>query len=417
MSLKKIVIIGAGPAGMMSAIFASLSGANVILIEKNAVLGRKLLFTGKGRCNLTNRCCLDEFLKRFSNNNGQFLRDAFKNLFNEELISFFEERGLEMKTERQQRVFPVTDKSNSIVKVLADELRRKNIKICFSTTVKNIWTDENGCVAGVALSDGKKIESDKVILATGGISYQFTGSTGQGFKFAERLGHKIIPLRPGLVALETNRKELKALSGVTLKNIRLYFRSGKKEIASSVGELLFTEFGVSGPIILSMSGIVVDWIQEGFKVVVEVDFKSALSFEQLDARFLKDFKASPKKNIKNTLKDFLPQRLIDIFLQKSNILPDKRVNQITPKEREKLIFLFKRFPIEIKGSLPVEEAMVTRGGVSLKDINPRTMESKKVKGLYFAGEMIDIDGDTGGFNLQAAFSTGCLAGRSACCHA
>ncbi|MDD3374528.1 MAG: NAD(P)/FAD-dependent oxidoreductase [Candidatus Omnitrophica bacterium] len=413
MSQNQVIVIGAGPAGMMSAISASQFGANVILVEKNAVLGRKLLFTGKGRCNLTNRCSFDEFLERFSKNNGQFLRDAFKVLFNEELIEFFEKRGLQMKTERQQRVFPETDKSSSVVRVLSEELRKKNIKIRFSTIVKNIWINGKGCVAGVALSDGKKIESSKVILATGGASYQFTGSTGEGFKFAERLGHKIVPLRPGLVALETTQKEIKALSGVTLRNIRIYFVSGKKEIASSVGELLFTEFGVSGPIILSMSGIVVDWIQEGRKVFVEVDFKPALAFEQLDARFLKNFKDSPKKNIKNVLKDFLPQRLIDIFLEKSNILPDKRANQITPKEREKLILLFKRFPIEIKESLPMEEAMVTRGGISLKDINPRTMESKRVKGLYFAGEIIDVDGDTGGFNLQAAFSTGYLAGKSA----
>ncbi|MDP8264073.1 MAG: NAD(P)/FAD-dependent oxidoreductase [Candidatus Aceula lacicola] len=413
MSLNQIVIIGAGPSGMMAAISASGAGANVILIEKNAVFGRKLLLTGKGRCNLTNRCSLEEFLKRFSKNSGQFLRDAFKALFNEDLIDFFEDRGLEMRTERQQRVFPVTDKSSSVIRVLAKELQKKNIKVCFSTTVKNIWTDEEGRVAGVSLSDGKKIKVDKVILATGGLSYQFTGSTGEGFKFAERLGHRIIPLRPGLIALKTKKKDLKVLSGVALKNIRLYFKAGKKEVASSIGEFLFTGFGISGPLILSMSGVVVDWIQEGIGAFVCIDFKPALSFEQLEARFLKDFKASPKKSIKNSLKDFLPKCLIDIFLERSGILPDKRVNQITPKEREKLVLLFKRFSIEISKSLPLEEAMVTRGGVSLRDINPRTMESKKVKGLYFAGEIIDVDGDTGGFNLQAAFSTGYLAGKNA----
>ncbi len=414
MSQNQIVVIGAGPSGMMAAISASSAGANVTLVEKNAILGRKLLFTGKGRCNLTNQSSLDEFLKRFSKNNAQFLRDAFKGLFVEELISFFEMRGLKMKVERQQRVFPQTDKSSSIVKVLVKELKKNKVKSLVSIGVKNILVEQD-TVVGVSLHDGEIIQANKVILATGGTSYQFTGSTGDGFKFAERLGHRIIPPSPGLVALVSKQKDLNELSGVTLRNIKLCFRGGKKEITTSVGEFLFTDFGVSGPLVLSASGKVIDWLSDGLKVFVEIDFKPGLSSEQLQKRFFKDFKVSPKKNIKNALKDFLPRRLVDIFLSRSGISPEKQVNQITSQERENLIIFFKHFPIEIKESLPMEEAMVTRGGISLKDINPRTMESKKVKGLYFAGEVIDVDGDTGGFNLQAAFSTGYLAGQSACC--
>ena len=399
----KIVVIGGGPSGMMAAIRAAQLGQSVTLLEKNPTLGKKLLLSGKGRCNLTNACSLEEFLERFSKS-GQFLRDAFKLFFNQELMDFFQTRGLKLKIERQKRVFPVTDEADSILRVLKKELLENKVKIVYNSAIKEIVIKDNKFLVNSMLAD-------KVILATGGISYGFTGSTGEGMKIAKILGHHVTALRPGLVALETKKNYPKFLEGLTLKNIRLRFTDDKKEILSDIGELLFTKTGISGPLVLSLSGRIVDWLDKGKSIFVEIDLKPALSLDKLETRLLREFKESPKKALKNTLKNLLPMRLIDVFLDIAEILPDKKVNQVTQDERKRIAMLLKTLRFEIKGPRPIKEAMVTRGGVSLKDIDPRTMQSRVIKGLYFAGEIIDIDADTGGFNLQAAFSTGYLAGQ------
>jgi predicted Rossmann fold flavoprotein len=408
---KKIVIIGAGPAGMMAAIRAGQLHQDVALLEKKSTLGNKLLLSGKGRCNLTNACDLEVFLKRFSHN-GQFLRDAFKKFFNKELMDFFESRGLRLKTERQGRVFPVTDRSSSILEVLKKELGKNRVNLFFKSEAASISV-KDGSVKGVVFCDGRSIPADSVILATGGVSYAFTGSTGDGFKMAQWLGHTVTPLKPGLVPLKAKDKFIKDLEGLTLKNIRIKFSVGKKEIVSEVGELLFTGTGVSGPLVLTLSGEIFDWLEDSKEVNVEIDLKPGLTREQLGARLLREFKSGSRKTVRNILKGLLPQRLIDCFIRLAKINNDTQGSQVSRKDREKIISFLKGFRLSISGALPIEEAMVTRGGVSLKDIDPRTMESRKVKGLYFCGELIDIDADTGGFNLQAAFSTGYLAGESA----
>ncbi len=409
--MAKIVVVGAGPAGMMASIRASKFSKDVILIEKNPSPGKKLLLSGKGRCNLTNICDLDNFLRRFSDN-GQFLRDVFHKFFNTDLMEFFEKRGLKLKIERQQRVFPVSDKSNSVLSVLREELRRNKVKVYYKTALQDIIT-EGYKVRAVKFTDGQTIYTDRVILATGGLSYGFTGSTGDGIKLARKLGHNIVALRAGLLPLEVEQGYVRLLDGLTLKNIRLKFICGTKQIVSEIGELLFTRNGVSGPLVLTLSGQVVDWLEEKKKVKLGIDLKPALSYEQLDTRLLRDFHHNSKKNIKNILKGLLPLRLTVIFVKLLEINAARKTNQITQSERRKIVLLLKNFEFDIKCALPLEEAMITRGGVSLKDINPKTMESRIVKGLYFAGEMIDVDADTGGFNLQAAFSTGYLAGESA----
>ena len=411
MQKNKIVVVGAGPAGLMAVIRAGSLGQEVILIDKNPTLGKKLLLSGKGRCNLTNAGELDSFLKRFSHN-GQFLRDAFKKFFNQELMDFFQSRGLALKVERQLRVFPVTDSSSSIVGVLEKELAQQKVKVLLKTKVKDILVEDSR-VKGLYLDNAEFIPCDKIILATGGASYSFTGSTGEGLKMAQSLGHTIIPLRPGLVPLEIKEKYPEILEGLTLKNIRIKFCSGKNELVSEVGELLFTGFGISGPLVLTLSAKIVDWLKDRKEVYVEIDLKPGLSREQLDARFLREFKLNPKKGIKNIMKSLLPIKLIDLFIAISGIGPHKKANQLTQDERRKLLVLLKSWRLGISGARPLEEGMVTQGGVALKDVNPRTLESRRVKGLYFCGEMLDVDADTGGFNLQAAFSTGYLAGESA----
>lgn len=411
MGVKKIIVVGAGPAGMMAAIRAGALGQDVILIDKNPYLGKKLLLSGKGRCNLTNACPLETFLSRFSKNSA-FLRDAFKLFFNTDLMKFFEDRGLKLKIERQMRVFPVTDKSISILEVLKKELNRRKVRVICKAALKKIIVADRE-VRAIELTDNIVITAKRVILATGGVSYGFTGSTGEGLEIAKGLGHKIVALRAGLVGLEVKEQFVRLLEGITLKNVRLKFKKGAKSIISDVGELLFTGFGVSGPLVLTLSGKITDWLLEGGAVYLEIDLKPALSFEQLDARIVREFTAAPRKNIKNLLKDFLPQRMVMEFVRISGISLDKNASQITKEERRNLVLLFKGLRLEILRPRPIKEAMVTRGGVCLKDIDPRTMQSRLIKGLYFAGEMIDIDADTGGFNLQAAFSTGYLAGESA----
>jgi len=407
----KIVVIGAGPAGIMSAIRASELGQDVTIIEKNSILGKKLLLSGKGRCNLTNACDLKSFLSRFSKN-GEFLRDAFKKFFNQDLVSFFQTRGLNLKTERQLRVFPVTDSSSSITTVLMKELEKNKVQVVYETEVCDLVIRDK-VIKGVKIVDGGIIAADKVILATGGASYSFTGSTGDGIALARKFGHEIVPLRPGLVPLKIRESFPKILEGLVLKNIKLKFICESKDIETDVGELLFTSSGISGPLVLTYSGRIVDWLNQKKNVFVEIDLKPGLTSLQLEQRLLRDFKVNAKKIVKNSFKDILPIKLIDLFLKLLSIDPHKKVNQITQKERNALLGLLKGWRLEISSSISLEQGMVTRGGVSLKNINPRTMESRLIKGLYFCGEMIDVDADTGGFNLQAAFSTGYLAGESA----
>jgi predicted Rossmann fold flavoprotein len=396
---------------MMAAIRAGQLGQAVVLIEKNSQPGKKLLLSGKGRCNLTNACGLEDFIARFSGN-GQFLRDAFKKFFNQELILFFEDNGLKLKVERQLRVFPVTDTAGSILEVLKKQLVHRGVEVVYSSTLEEVLV-EAGAVKGLLLKGGRVLAADRVILATGGISYSFTGSSGEGLEIARALGHRVTPLRPGLVPLQTQEGYPRQLDGLTLKNIRLTFSDGKKQIVSEVGELLFTGFGISGPLVLSLSGRIADWLREGKRVSVEIDLKPALSEQQLHERLLREFKASPRKGIRNILKTLLPLRLIDVFMELTKLDADKRASYVTLPERQSIVVLLKHFRLQVSQTRPIEEAMVTRGGVSLKEIDPRTMESRLIKGLYFAGVMIDVDADTGGFNLQAAFSTGYLAGESA----
>ncbi|MBU3959198.1 MAG: NAD(P)/FAD-dependent oxidoreductase [Candidatus Omnitrophica bacterium] len=411
MNEKKIVVVGAGPAGMMAAIRASQLQPGIVLIEKNPQPGKKLLLSGKGRCNLTNACNLDPFINKFSDH-GEFLRDAFKKFFNLGLMQFFETRNLKLKVERQLRVFPVNNRAGSILGVLKKELYKNKVKALYGACLKDIFIQGNK-VKGLLLRDGKVIPAQRLILATGGLSFSFTGSTGEGIDMARKLGHRISPSRAGLVPLETSQQYPRLLKGLALKNIRLKFSDGKKEIISPIGELLFTDFGISGPLVLSLSGKIVDWLKENKEVYVEIDLKPALSREQLDARLAREFKLNTKKSIRNTLRSLLPGSLVDVFIDMAEIIPDKKVSQITRTERQRVISLLKNLRLNITRSRPIEEAMITRGGLDLRDINPRTMESRLIKGLYFAGEMIDVDADTGGFNLQAAFSTGYLAGESA----
>jgi len=408
---KRIVVVGGGPAGIMSAIRAGELAQKTILLEKKSSLGNKLLLSGKGRCNLTNACDLESFLKRFSKG-GEFLRDSFKEFFNQQLIDFFQKNGLKLKTERQLRVFPLTDSSKSVLDVLSSELLKNNVEIIYNAQVKDIIIDGKE-VKAVVITSGRRIPCDRLILATGGVSYTLTGSSGDGLRIAKSLGHHVTDLRPGLVPLETKENYPKRVEGLTLKNIRLTFTGGRKEITTEVGELLFTGFGISGPLVLTLSGRIADWFRAGDKVFADIDLKPGLTEEQLDDRLLREFKAGAKKNLKNILKELLPLRLVDLSLEILKIDPRKLASYVTQEERKRLVLFLKRFRLEIKRALPIEVAMVTRGGVSLKEINPRTMESRIIKGLYFAGEIIDVDADTGGFNLQAAFSTGYLAGESA----
>ncbi len=396
---------------MMAAIRAAGLGQDVTLLEKKDSLGNKLLLSGKGRCNLTNTEDLEYFLKRFSKN-GDFLRDAFKKFFNRELIDFFEQRGLKMKIERQMRVFPQSDRSASILDILKKELVKSGVQVIYKAKVVNLLLSA-GKVKAVRLENGVNIACDRIIFASGGASYSFTGSDASGINIVRRLGHEIVPLRPGLIPLDVKQGYPRKLEGLTLRNIRLKFSDGKVQIVSEIGELIFTAYGISGPLVITLSGRVVDMFSQNKNVFVEIDLKPALSIEQLDGRLLREFKANAKKSIKNALKELLPLRLIKVFIEASAIDLLKKCSQITQGERERIISLLKGFRMDISGARPIEEGMVTRGGVSLKEINPRTMESRLIKGLYFCGEMIDVDADTGGFNLQAAFSTGYLAGESA----
>ncbi|MFH1798984.1 MAG: NAD(P)/FAD-dependent oxidoreductase [Candidatus Omnitrophota bacterium] len=406
-----IIIVGGGPGGMMAAISAASLSGKVTLIEKNLFLGKKLLLTGNGRCNLTNICDSEELIGHFSKT-GSFLRDAFKMFGNKELIEFFAKRGLSVKTEEKGRVFPVTEKASSVLDVLVNELRGLGCKILLGKNVKKVLL-EKGAIKGVVCEDGNEIEAERIVFATGGVSYRETGSTGEGIKMAGQIGHKIVPLRPALVSLNSDTKGRENLEGVSFDNVKLVFRAGKSKIIPGKGGLVFTKNGISGPGVLSSSSDVIDWMAEGKKVYAEIDIAPGVSYEEFDRLLSRKLRLFSTKSVKNILKEMAPVRIVDFFLDTAGICPEKKANQITSKERTSLVALFKGVRLEVSENVSFERAQVTRGGVSTKDIDPRTMESRTIKGLYFAGEMMDVDGECGGFNLQAAFSTGYLAGRSA----
>ena len=410
MHLYDIAVIGGGPAGIMAAICANTLKKNVALIEKNNSIGKKILLTGKKRCNLTNIATLNAFIEVFGPQ-GKFLRSAFTEFFNSDLINFFKTRGLPLKTERQGRVFPVTDKASSVVEVLKKCLLEENIEILYDMRLTSINKKSN--FFELEMSSKDKIYAKKVILATGGKSYKVTGSSGDGYCISEKLGHNIIALKPALVPLKTKEPWVKQLQGLPLKNIRIKFKYDNKKIISDIGEIIFTHFGVSGPLILDLSGKIVSLLDKHKDISLFVDLKPGLDSEQLEKRLLREFNAGKNAQLKNVMKGLLPHRLISVFLHILGVLPEKRVNQLSRRERHAMTSLLKALPLTIVGALAIEEAMVTNGGISTKEINPKTMESRIVPGLYFAGEIIDGCAASGGYNLQQAFSTGFLAGQSA----
>lgn len=406
---NRVIVIGAGAAGLLAAGKAAERGREVLLLEKNDRVGKKLLISGKGRCNITNNTDIEGLIQNIPGN-GNFLYSSFYTFSNADLIELLHSEGLETKVERGGRVFPVTDKAWDVVQMLKRYVEKRGAEIQLNMPVNGIET-KNGNVTGIRLKDGSFIESSSVVLATGGASYPGTGSTGDGYKMAHRLGHHITPLKPSLVPLLAAEDWVAELQGLSLKNVSITILDKKgKKIYNDFGEMLFTHFGVSGPLILSCSRHILQYDYKDVKLVI--DLKPALDEETLDARLQRDFEKFSRKQFKNCLDEILPQKMIPVVIKLSQIPEDKPVNQITKTERRAITKLLKAFTLEIAGSRPISEAIVTAGGICTDEINPSTMESKLVKGLFFAGELIDADGYTGGFNLTIAFSTGYTAGMS-----
>ena len=407
--MNKCIVIGGGAAGMMAALAAADGAWQVELLEKNEKLGKKIYITGKGRCNVTNDCEPDTF---FANvvSNPKFLYSAYYTFDNTQVMQLLEQNGCPLKVERGNRVFPVSDHSSDIIRTLQNALVKKNVKISLHTEVKKLLI-EDGRVCGVELSDGRKIPADAVVVATGGISYPSTGSTGDGYRMAADCGHRMMDAKPALVPFTVKESWPLALQGLALKNVGVTLKDGKKEIYNGFGEMLFTHFGISGPLILSASSYYSKKYY-GKEVQLSLDLKPALTVEQLDKRILRDFEEKKNKQLKNALDGLLPSKLIPVIIQLAQIPAEKYVHDITKEERQMLVGLLKNLPLTVTGARPFTEAIITQGGISVKDINPSTMESKLIKNLYFAGEVLDLDAMTGGFNLQIAWSTGYLAGMS-----
>lgn len=408
--MKKVIVIGGGAAGMMAACMAAIEGAQVTLLEKNEKTGKKIYITGKGRCNLTNACQREEFLENVITN-PKFLYSAFAQLDNQAVMNFFEKAGCRLKTERGDRVFPVSDHSSDVIAALNGELKKNRVQVMLHTEVSELLLEE-GSIKGVLLSDGKKLHADAVIIATGGRSYESTGSTGDGYRFAKQAGHTIKDVRPSLVPFVVKEEWCKKLQGLSLKNVAVTLKKEKKKIYEGFGEMLFTHFGVSGPLILSASSFYTAKYN-GQEVLLTIDLKPAMDREQLDKRILRDFEENAGKQFKNALDKLLPAKLIPVMIELSGIDPHKKTSEVTKKERSRLVELFKELKLTVNGCRGYGEAIITGGGVNVKEIDPKTMGSRLVNGLYFAGEVMDVDALTGGFNLQIAWSTGALAGKSA----
>jgi len=417
---KKIAVIGGGAAGMMAAATAAANGHQVMLFEKNEKLGKKVFITGKGRCNVTNACEIEDLFGNIITN-SKFLYSAIYGYDNQAICSFLEEAGCRLKTERGDRVFPVTDHSSDVIRAFEKVLKERGVRIYLQTRVKEIIRDAlTGRVDGVLLHDGKKISADCVILATGGLSYASTGSDGEGMKMAEKLGHSCMECVPALVPFEIEETWCTSLMGLALKNVEGKLFVDGKEIYSGFGEMLFTHFGISGPLVLSASSYYASAMRkrknkkkdQTAKAKYYLDLKPALSFEQLDKRILREFEENINKQFKNAVDGLFPSKLIPVMISLSGIDPEKKVNEISRADSHAFVHLIKNLPMTITGTRDFKEAIITQGGIAVKEVNPSTMESKLVQGLYFAGEILDVDALTGGFNLQIAWSTGHLAGES-----
>jgi len=406
--MSKVLVVGGGAAGMFAAIFAAYNGNEVHIYEKNEKLGKKLYITGKGRCNITNASDMDTLFASVVTN-SKFLYSSFYGYTNQDVIDFFERIGVATKIERGNRVFPVSDHSSDVIAGLTRELHQLGVEIHLHTSVKKIVGKER--FEHLELYDGSKVEGDACIVATGGFSYQTTGSTGDGYRFARELGHEVTEIMPSLVPLEIKEWYAKELQGLSLRNVQATIMDGKKKLYDDFGEMLFTHYGVSGPLMLSASSYIGKKLQEK-ELRLVIDLKPALSVEQLDQRVLRDFDENMNKQFKNAIGKLFPAKLIPIMLELSGIDPDKKVNLISKEERQHFVWLIKNFEMTIKGLRDFNEAIITKGGVKVKEINPSTMESKLVQGLYFVGEVLDLDALTGGFNLQIAWSTAYACGNS-----
>ena len=410
--MKKVLVIGGGAAGMMAAVFAARGGREVHVFEKNEKLGKKLFITGKGRCNITNAGEMDTLFTSVVSN-SKFLYSAFYGFTNEQTITFFEELGVPVKIERGNRVFPVSDHSSDVIGALSREMNRLGVEVHLHAEVEKILTDRENpeLIRGIRLKNGKEVAGDACIVATGGISYPSTGSTGDGLRFAEELGLKVTGLFPALVPMEVKEWYAKELQGLSLRNVTAAIYDGKKKLYEEFGEMLFTHYGVSGPIIISASSSVGKKLKEK-ELRLCIDLKPALTQEQLDQRILRDFEENRNKQFKNSVDRLFPAKLKPIMIELSGISPEKKVNEISKEDRIRFVKLIKEFPMTLTGLRSYKEAIITKGGVSVKEINPGTMESKKIKGLYFIGEVLDLDALTGGFNLQIAWSTAAAAGNA-----
>lgn len=408
--MKKIIVIGGGPAGIMAALTAANGGAEVALWERNKSLGRKLAITGKGRCNITNMADTKDLVKNMPGN-GSFLYSAFTRFSAEDTWDFFEQHGLQLKVERGRRVFPLSDNAHEVVEVLVQALHEAGVKIEYNLRAKELAL-QNKQILGVYDYPGRLYPADAVIIATGGVTYPATGSTGDGYALAAQAGHTIIPPKPSLVPLETVESWPSEVSGLALKNVEMTIRDHDQVLDKAFGEMLFTHFGLSGPIVLSLSKVVTAAAEMGRGLTALIDLKPALSEEKLDERLLRNNQKFSRKHFINSLDELLPASLIPVFVRLVGIDPHKPVNQLTKEERREMVYMLKSLPLTIKGPRPISEAIVTSGGVQVKEINPKSMASNLISGLYFSGEVIDIDGYTGGYNLQAAWSSGYVAGCS-----
>ncbi len=406
--MSKVIVVGGGAAGMMACHAAAMCGHQVTLLEKNEKLGKKIYITGKGRCNLTNASDIEALFANVMSNR-KFLYSAFYTFDNNQVIDLFEMNGMATKTERGNRVFPVSDHSSDVISTMAKVLKNDNVEVKLNTTVQSLIIKENKA-CGVIVN-GKEISADNVILCTGGLSYPSTGSTGDGYEFAKKAGHRIIDCTPSLVPFNIREEWVKDLQGLSLKNSAVTIYDGKKKLYNDFGEMLFTHFGVSGPMILSASGnIKAAEFAKPLKLVI--DLKPAMTEDQLDKRILRDFDENKNKQFRNSVSKLLPSKLIPIIIDLSGIDPDKKVNEISKEERSHFVHLLKNLTMTINGLRGWNEAIITKGGINVKDVNPSTMESKLVSNLFFAGEVLDLDAMTGGYNLQIAWSTGYLAGLS-----